>query len=591
MAQKYKFPRVDVASYARVKSTARPETPDTTVLFMPIMSSIGPSGEIVKIHDLDEYVSYFGTPAFNMMGISAIALTRWLNAGGTLYAYRLVERGVKNVINNDDGPQIIEYGPEFANYALKNGGQTVFGFTAKYSGDAYNNLCLRIEPVAVSGDTYNITVWLSSDTSTRETYSRIVASQIPNVLNASSELVRDFQFDFSGLTVELGDENTRPFTLRDLVGTGMTFKMSESNNIFNAGALVLGCDVSPFLKGTKSYYELMTDAWSIAIDDKGEIMGELTRLFTNVSATTVDTILDPGYSAELKVALYDAIHYVLQETAREDLFVAFSTCIIEERAQEDGTKCADGKIKRPGEFSGFGLVPTYENGKRTNQGIPYTNDDTGETDGVDQVAGVLNGWFAVYDQYLVVTDTIYNSGADLYVPLSVMYAQNSAYNDLVYSMHRPTAGETYGRITGYKSINFNPNVSQKDQLFRKRINYAEQSARSVEIMTNRTFYHPDETGVQSPLDFVNNVRVKNKIVRDLRKILRKYLYEYADGDTLLRCQNECNAYINGWINNKALTTGSITIEIDPYTEEYVNAALFLKFRGCVEFIDVSIYLD
>lgn len=573
----FKFPRVDIKSYARVKSVARPDTPDTTVLFMPIMSDIGPSQQIVKIHDLDEYVSYFGRPAFNKIGISAIALTRWLNAGGTLYAYRLVSKGKDSEGNA---------GPDYASYAVNTKGttpQTLLSFRAKYAGDYYNDIRMNIEEaVSDTVDSFNVTIWLASDASTREVYNRVSSAQLSNVLNAGSELVADVEYQNVTITTSTnvdGEtvETAVTYNLHSIAGTTLMIGKDQSSADFTYTSI-------PFIAGTDTYYELLTKAWDVSEDNKGNPKGELVRLFLNVNETTVDLLIDPGYTGELKKVLYNAMHYVLDETNREDLFVAFSSIIVNERRQEDGTKVADGKGAKGksgiiSEYTGFG------------SDIPYTDTDNAEDESVMIVASRLNGWFAVFDQYGIMRDAIYNQNAELCIPLTIMFAQNVAYNDNTYSMHRPTAGETYGVINGLTSLNYTPNVYQKDDLFKKRWNYAERSSNSIEFMTNRTFYHADSTGKQSSLDFINNVRVKNKIVRDLRKILRKYLYEYADGATLLRCMNECNAYLNGWINNKALVKASIDVSLDPVTEEYMYATLAIKFRAALEFINVEIYLD
>lgn len=619
MASNYKFPRVDVSSYARVKTTARPDTPDTTVLFMPIMSSIGPSNEVIRIHDMDEYVSYFNTPAANKMGISALALTYWLNAGGTLYAYRLVDKATTSPdlatykLSLNTATTItpsVEEGEEVPDPTVTNVETTVLTFTAKYAGSVYNNAYIRLVPTAPQSNSYTMTVGLAGNASTTEVYNRVLPDQIHNILASASSIVADFDMDFSGISYVDSNNKLRAYTLRDLVGNGRTFQIKPTNTVapvqlvgptdaVEGGTQTIKYTLMEqnenFVEGTSSYYGLLKKAWDLSTDTEGAIKGELVNLFLNVNATPVDTLLDVGYPGDLKELLYDAVHYILAETNREDLFVAFSTYQLAERKQDDGTLCADGKIQKPTAYEYFGIKPNYDEktGLRVagSHGIPYTYDANGETESLEIVSSKLNGWFAVFEQWGLVKDTIYNSGADIYIPLSVMYAQNSAYNDRTYSMHRPTAGETYGVVNYYKLINDNPNARKKDQWFRARYNYMEQTCRSIEIMTNRTFYHNDNTGLQSALDFINNVRVKNKIVRDLRKILRKYLYEYADGDTLLKCLNECNAYLNGWINNKALASASVDLQIDSETEEYMYAKLYLKFRGNIEVIDVSIYLD
>ena len=84
----FKYPRVDIEE---IKNIYRPSSDDNTktdsiVLFEPFK---GPSNEMRIIHSLDEFISTYGEPSYEMDGQNSLQIRNWLNNGGTVYAMRL----------------------------------------------------------------------------------------------------------------------------------------------------------------------------------------------------------------------------------------------------------------------------------------------------------------------------------------------------------------------------------------------------------------------------------------------------------------------------------------------------------------------
>jgi len=63
-------------------------------------------------------------------------------------------------------------------------------------------------------------------------------------------------------------------------------------------------------------------------------------------------------------------------------------------------------------------------------------------------------------------------------------------------------------------------------------------------MAQRTFNYNDEEEKETGLSFLNNARVKNKMVRELESLARWYLHEFNDSTTLGNMSSVLNRYVN-----------------------------------------------
>ena len=89
MVSKYTYPRVTVSATANQHSSVQPPVPDTTIMFIPIVTKKGPNSVITPIHSLSEFISIFGDLDYGTNGQMALNLYNWLRNGGTAYVYRL----------------------------------------------------------------------------------------------------------------------------------------------------------------------------------------------------------------------------------------------------------------------------------------------------------------------------------------------------------------------------------------------------------------------------------------------------------------------------------------------------------------------
>ena len=93
------------------------------------------------------------------------------------------------------------------------------------------------------------------------------------------------------------------------------------------------------------------------------------------------------------------------------------------------------------------------------------------------------------------------------------------------------------------------------------------------------------------LRFINNVRVTNKIVRELEELGRRYLFEFNDTITLTNMRNALNRYVTEWIQNRTLSLANVIVEKAPYSDERVNVNLTIKFVGIIDVISIDITIE
>ena len=69
------------------------------------------------------------------------------------------------------------------------------------------------------------------------------------------------------------------------------------------------------------------------------------------------------------------------------------------------------------------------------------------------------------------------------------------------------------------------------------------------------------------LRFLNNVRVANRMVRDLENLGREYLFEFNDTATLNNMRLALSRYVDGWIQNRTLSLAEVLVEKDENSDE------------------------
>jgi hypothetical protein len=191
---------------------------------------------------------------------------------------------------------------------------------------------------------------------------------------------------------------------------------------------------------------------------------------------------------------------------------------------------------------------------------------------------------AVYKQKLIVNDVI--SGRDIWVSPTYFLASLFPTNDRIYGIQWPTAGLTRGVLNGVKGLNNNPTELERQNHYIDQENYVEKDSRGHRFMSQLT-----KEGENTALRFLNNVRVVNKMVRELEALGREYLFEFNDTATLLNMRNVLNRYVTEWIQNRTLNVAVVDVQKDPLSDEKVNVTLTIRFTGTIEIISIDITIE
>lgn len=575
------YPHVNVSTKALLRRYVEPTESGATTLFAPFYSKKGPSNEIVKIYNLSQFTEVYGEPDFSTQGRTILNIVNWLTAGGAVYAMRLVSPDA-----------------ERAKAEITNAVEDVIDkltITSKYPGAFYNDLSIRLVGVSTTSTKY-LNAEISLGSNIVQTVYKLTADNISDVLS-STEYISSFEFgdygvektfddlvdliiESDGIIGEFEDGSDGLFSFEEClerflgkISTGRNTVAESDTAIDSPGTSVtftlntpavnwaIGDEITCSSPGGKEIIgtlktkainagsEEQLDVTLDVISHTGEILNteswtlELSNVrsselysnfIMNKLAVPFDVILDAGYSEDVKDGLKDLA------TDRDDVFLFL-------------------------DMYDFSSHPSITRGELVDITVDNVN-------------------HALYAQRYLINEVI--SGKNIWVTTGYFLASLLPYNDSTYGLQWPTAGLTRGVLSGVKDIDENPNSDRKTDLFNAKINYSEKDSRGVRLMSQRTGEQED-----TALQFINNVRTLNRMVRDLELLGREYLFEFNDATTLLNMENALKRYVTSWIQNRTLSLGDVQVSKNPYSDERVDVKLNIKFTGTIEIISIDITIE
>lgn len=279
---------------------------------------------------------------------------------------------------------------------------------------------------------------------------------------------------------------------------------------------------------------------------KEELLAALVSKFPVKSTRDypIDYILDAGYSRVIKKGIYNLL--------KTDTYSDISFIL-------DMYKNSDDLLSIPT------TVDISQEVSTADPGITLTASNCQE--------------FTAYEKTIISTDT---GSKEVYVTPTYFLAQKIPTIDEQF----PIAGVNNGRLVGVTYISENPDSAIKETYFSARKNYVEKDFSGYYFMSQRT----KETN-ENALRFANNVRVKNRITKDLVELGKKYLFEFNDAVTLSKMTDELNQYMVKWIKNRALTYSNIEVTQSTVSDEELIVGVTIKFTGSVEAITFNINIE
>lgn len=196
---------------------------------------------------------------------------------------------------------------------------------------------------------------------------------------------------------------------------------------------------------------------------------------------------------------------------------------------------------------------------------------------------------AEFGQYFKIYDNIFTD-SNMFVTTTYFLSQLIPYNDNLYGIQNAVAGLRRGVLSGALEIHDNLTSADKNEYFKNRINYTEKTTREYAIMGNRTYDGSTEDNYTA-LSFLNNVRVLERMKKEIERLAREYLFEFNDGYTLSQLSSILNKYVTEWIVNRTLNMANVTVAKDQYSDEQIDIGLNIRFNGTVEVIHVDIVIE
>lgn len=424
----------------------------------------------------------------------------------------------------------------------------VFGH-AKYFGEYYNNLSVNVKILNVTKNaetkeienvSFNLTVLESVKVSAVQTAVTTVES-FPrrNLNNYKAALVSS---DYIGIDFDITDSILAKAAAGE---TNFTYYFSDADD---AGI------VSDIAYTADGELDANNSALSLFWADTSEYGPSI--VLGNSVETPIDIMFDAGYPVDIKKAMMNFINNNNDSSARNDIVGIFDT-------YELGVD-KHGKI-------GYLQSPRFHDWSEYNDGTCVATN------------------IALYEQYFLVSDELM-TGQNIYVTPTYFLAKLISYNDMNYGIQFPTAGIRRGILDDAEAIFSNPTADEKEAMFTSRINYAEKTPREYAFMNQRTHDNSSEESYTA-LSFLNNIRVLEKMKKDLERLGRSYLFEFNDSITLANLSAILNKYVTNWIANRTLASGVVTVAKNPWSDEAVDVTLTIKFNGTIEVISVDITIE
>jgi len=525
------YPHVNVSVDALLRPRAPFVESGATTLFVPFIADKG-SDKIEKIYNLAQFIDEYGSPDLDKQGRGILNAYNWLTRGGVVYALRLVGASA--------APRIGFATPGYLRTGLT--GANPVKIIAGSKGLAYENFTVSITASNVTSGEF-LDVVITNDLGREiQRLTRLTSENLKTRLE-SSPYISSFELN-TGITFALvyaaaaaGHLSGEP-TIVNNVDTGVTGRLT-----LVGGSNTSATNIADLNNLIAKFFGLLADT---SFDQ------HYSTMLGNKLEHSIDLILDAGYSLAAKNAIADFVG------ERDDITVLFDT---------------------------FNFT-TDESGEPADINSPYLT--TAKFLGKNNVA--------VYAQKLTVNDPI--SGKEIWVTPTYFLSRLIPVNDRTYGLQWPTAGLTRGVLEGVTGININPTNSLditdganaeypgKEYLYINRINYIERDARGYRFMSQST-----RAPIDTALRFVNNVRVANKMARELENLGRNYLFEFNDSITLKNMSNVLNRYVGEWIQNRTLSYGLVTVDKNEFSDEKVDVTLNIRFTGTIEIISIAITIE
>src|SRR6056300_358781 len=584
----------------------------------------GPVDEIVSISSEKDLVETFGKPDSNNFEYFFSA-ANFLQYGNALRVVRATGTGLLNATANGSGLLVKNTTDYQDNYA--DGSGTVGNWAARTAGAWGNNIKVSVCPSSTVYEETNKTTIASTDAAVGDT--------TIDVSSASGLSVGDI--------VNFGESGGYEYRITNIASTTLTIVRHPSG----AGGLHTAVAASSQVRRRWQYYDLVGAAPGtstyvsarggsadelhiVVIDEDGGITGtagEVLEVYDSVSKAS-DAKTPQGDDNYYANVVYNKSQYIywmdhdatsttgwgnpaLNQTFGDGTLVNSSLS-----GGADGSAVSIAELKTAYEnfedadsvdvnliIAGKGdsthidnLITIAENRKDAIVfASPEQTDVVNVTSSTEQTSRVKSFFDSVRSSSYVVFDSGYKYTYDKYndvfryVPLNGDIAGLAARTDLIADSWYSPAGFNRGVLRGVVKLAYNPNKTQRDELYRARVNPV------VTLPGQGTVLFGDKTGLSNPsaFDRINVRRLFITLQKAISTASKFQLFEFNDEFTRAQFRNIVEPFLRDVQGRRGITDFSVVCDETNNSPDLVvdrnefRADIFVKPNRSINFIQLQ----
>ena len=601
----------------------------TSVGAIAVQFSKGPLDEIVTVSSEQELVDTFGKPNSTNFEdwFSAANFLQYSNA---LRVVRATNTGLLNATSNTSGILIKNTQDYQDNYST--GSASIGTFAAREAGSYGNNLQVSTCPSATAYSTAAVTTVNDATTAVGDTTVTLTAGTDINV----GDIV-EFSTTAAGT-----DYDGYKYRVTVVATNDITFVRADSGQGGLQVALTNGANVKRYWRyydqvagapGTSPYASersgVNDEIHVVVVDQDGGISGTagtILEVFDSASKAA-DAKSPQGDSNYYVDVIYNKSKYVYWmdhnssgsnwgSNASGTTFTAVNVPTLESLSGgSDGSTVTVGQRKtayekfQDAETVDIGLIiggtcsathidnliTIAENRK---DAIAFVSPERADVVNVasanTQTLNVIDAYSSIRSSSYVMFDSGYKYQYDRYsdvyryVPLNGDMAGLAARTDLIADSWYSPAGFNRGNVRGAVKLAYNPNKTQRDDLYRSRINPV------VTFPGQGTVLFGDKTGLSAPsaFDRINVRRLFITLEKAISTASKFQLFEFNDEFTRANFRNIVEPFLREVQGRRGITDFLVVCDETNNTGDVIDrnefvAEIFIKPARSINFITLS----
>ena len=607
----------------------------TSIGAYAINASRGPVSEVTLISSEQDFVSTFGKPTQSNFE-EYFTASSFLQYSNALKVVRTENTGIKNAVTNSGTALLIRNTDHYSSTYLADGAYTGISgieFAAKWAGAWGNGLKVSVCPSASAYETEAVTTVSDSAIALNDTTITVASGTnigVGDIISFSSTAGTNDYVD--GLEYEVTDVSSNDLTFKKKVGTGGLGTICPNGaNVrrrwqyydFVSGAPGTSPDVASAGRSNDELHLVVVDSDGSVNGTKGEVLeiyekvskakdakdaGGSNNFYAEVvfrksslvywgdhnsngtnwgDSKSAATSAYTDVTAPIALTFAGGVDGTATDGARKSAFEKF----------EDSETVDVGLIMAGNASAALigDLITIAE--KRKDCVVfasPERSDVVNITSSIVQTNNVLAFFNTIQSSSYIVFDSGYKYTYDRYndvyryVPLNGDMAGLCARTDLTNDPWFSPAGLNRGIIRGAVKLAYNPNQTQRDELYRARVNPV------VTLPGQGTLLFGDKTGLSTPsaFDRINVRRLFITLEKAISTASKFQLFEFNDEFTRAQFRNIVEPFLRDVQGRRGVTDFRVVCDSSNNTANVIDsnefrADIFVKPNRSINFIQLQ----